>query len=123
MTYIKDLDPCTYHRGRTVHHLAVGWLDKSVPFNTGQTTAEFRQKLADLVSKKSVEHYRGWYDCNWCIHPTKNLIDVCGNGSIIVKSPITNITYEAPVLVVHYVVDHDYLPPEDFIHAVLAEDV
>lgn len=123
MTYIQDLTPCTYHRMRINPHIAIGWLDMSQPFTTGHTTDEFRQKLEYLTERKSVMHYRGWHECQWCPRPSENRLGPSGNGSIVVKSPVTGKTYEAPVLIKHYVAVHNYLPPEDFIIAVLAEDV
>jgi hypothetical protein len=41
-----------------------------------------------------------------------------GNGEIRVTSA-AGITYVAPVLVLHYVVAHGYLPPQEFIDAVI----
>jgi hypothetical protein len=40
-----------------------------------------------------------------------------GNGEIRVAAA-NGITYVAPVLVLHYVVAHKYLPPQEFIDAV-----
>jgi hypothetical protein len=41
-----------------------------------------------------------------------------GNGEIRVRAA-NGITYVAPVLVLHYVVEHGYLPPQEFIEAVI----
>jgi hypothetical protein len=41
-----------------------------------------------------------------------------GNGEIRVTSA-TGITYVAPALVRHYIVAHGYLPPREFIDAVI----
>jgi len=115
MTYIPDLTPCTYHRKPT-ENIAIGWLDIQHLFPTGDTSQEFKDKLKVLVDTRSVNRYMGWYSCQWCphIHPL-----AAGNGSIVVESPITKIVYEAPVLIYHYVTEHSYFPPLDFITAVL----
>jgi hypothetical protein len=42
-----------------------------------------------------------------------------GNGEIRVIATAGATTYVAPVLVLHYVVAHGYLPPQEFIDAVL----
>lgn len=52
-----------------------------------------------------------------------NYIDVwqyfrCGNGEIRVKSENGTI-YSAPALLLHYIAEHQYKPPEEFISAVL----
>jgi len=38
-----------------------------------------------------------------------------GNGEIRIHD--TNITYAAPVLIVHYVEEHKYMPPAEFLRA------
>jgi hypothetical protein len=44
-----------------------------------------------------------------------------GNGEIYVPGR-SNIVYVAPALVAHYVEKHDYLPPAEFIDALMAFD-
>lgn len=120
MTYVQDLTPNTYHRMQKNPAMAVGWLDREHPFTTGETSQEFKDKLFNLVTFHSVMHYRGYHECHWCPRPNPNRLGPSGNGSIVVTSPVTKIRYEAPVLVHHYVTEHNYLPPEDFIVAVMA---
>lgn len=120
MTYVQDLTPNTYHGPRNKYGaLAVGWLDKEHPFTAGDTSQEFKDKLRVLVEKQSVMHYMGSHECQWCPRPSQHMMGLRGNGSIIVVSPTSDITYEAPVLIHHYVTEHNYLPPQDFITAVL----
>jgi hypothetical protein len=124
MACIPDLTPCTYHRGLHANHshLSVGWLDKDHPFTTGETSEEFANKLLYLVENTSVMHYRGWHDCDWCPSAMETgRVTFHANGSIVVSSPTTKQTYEAPVMIHHYVTVHNYLPPQEFIEAVLAE--
>jgi len=42
-----------------------------------------------------------------------------GNGSIEVSASEEGVVYHAPTLIYHYIVDHQYLPPQEFIDAVL----
>jgi hypothetical protein len=44
-----------------------------------------------------------------------------GNGEIYVPGR-EGVLYNAPVLISHYVDDHDYRPPDEFVEAVLALD-
>jgi hypothetical protein len=44
-----------------------------------------------------------------------------GNGEIRVFGA-NGITYVAPVLVVHYIAVHDYLPPKEFVDTVVLTD-
>ena len=42
-----------------------------------------------------------------------------GHGSVFVMSLCANRCFVAPDLLIHYVDEHDYLPPEEFIEAVM----
>ncbi|KRR18256.1 hypothetical protein CQ14_25405 [Bradyrhizobium lablabi] len=72
---------------------------------------------------------RGWHFCEFCPKPAKTvspgrirMLDpaarTLGNGEIRVASA-AGIIYVAPLLVLHYVVAHGYLPPQEFIDAVI----
>lgn len=118
MTYIKDLDVCKYSE-KDSNRLAVGWLDIEYPFPTGKTEDEFKQKLSLLIQNR-VFLFRGSHACQFCQNPDKTRMHPhSGNGSIVVGSTQKDVVYEAPVLIYHYVVDHNYLPPTDFIDSVL----
>src|SRR5262249_18800720 len=41
-------------------------------------------------------------------------------GTAEIRVRDTDVTFAAPNLILHYVVDHAYLPPEAFVRAVLA---
>jgi len=45
--------------------------------------------------------------------------ETSGNGEVWVEGR-DGLTYVAPALVLHYVVEHDYAPPQAFIDAVIA---
>ncbi|WP_160148400.1 hypothetical protein [[Leptolyngbya] sp. PCC 7376] len=55
--------------------------------------------------------HRGFHCCEFCDNAT-------GNGQICVRHPNGN-WYSAPTMLHHYVTVHHYLPPEEFIEAVL----
>jgi len=87
------------------------------------------------LASKPVELYRGVHVCELCIEPP-NLVKnglpnrvsnpecswgqwIAGpksNGEIGVSRGGT--TFAAPVLIVHYIEAHRYLPPEEFLKAV-----
>jgi hypothetical protein len=54
---------------------------------------------------------RGFHICEFCKKD-------CGNGEIGIIHPDGRI-FMAPVGIVHYLVEHSYKPPDDFIDAVL----
>jgi len=129
--YFKDLTPvkyCTdYHCGDA---LQVGWLSIEYEFPRGDTPEEFRRVLR-LLSAESVNQCMGWHDCEFCETPprksffssrapTRTNFALKGNGEIHVPAAQGNIVYVAPQLVAHYVEEHCYLPPNEFVEAVLA---
>src|SRR5262249_16942156 len=52
-------------------------------------------------------------------HPCPYCAQAAGSGEIHVAGP-GGLVFAAPALVWHYVTAHDYLPPEQFIQAVLS---
>jgi hypothetical protein len=143
LTSFTDLDECTYARVNGARTLAVGWLDtgvnhrqdperqpppKPVVFVRAEPSREFIEQLV-LVTKENLDLGRraaGYHVCNLpdC-ERTRGLRVVRGLGlgswQTWVRHPREPRTlFCAPNLVLHYVVDHHYLPPRDFIGAVMA---
>jgi hypothetical protein len=125
MTHFPDLTPYEYAPDPDPAYNA-GWLDESVPFPTGPTPTAFHQKLlAYCRPQYAVRHYRGVQTCPFCAGP-EAVVQVgsgdeqitLGNGEIRVIG--SDVVYAAPTLIYHYVVDHDYRPPQAFVEAVLA---
>jgi len=120
MSYFTDLTRHTYSPTGDDLVLNVGWLDIAHPFPIGETSAEFRSLLCTLCKSPMILH-RGFHSCQFCpkendwppIHPERR-----GNGQIRVKDK-EGIWYAAPTMINHYVVEHAYRPPDDFIKAVL----
>jgi hypothetical protein len=115
VAFFEDLTPYVYihpekEQPDTVN---IGWLDVNHPFPTGQTSEEFRAKLGQLCRLR-VNQTRGFHPCYFCKGregPGSSYeIRVTGDGRV----------YAAPSLVHHYVVGHNYRPPDEFIAAVLA---
>jgi hypothetical protein len=73
-----------------------------------------------------IELYRGFHECD--LNGCKNIAlkftlpngeeEWLGNGEIEVAGE-NGKSYRAPSLVYHYIVEHNYLPPPEFITAVL----
>ena len=111
--YRKDLSPCRLApidpkpTGRSV-----GWLDRSFSFDTGATPWMFRLKLRRL-SRDVKNPMWGFHECEFCRGRKAK-----GNGEIHVIGQ-DDITYVAPQLIVHYIGKHKYMPPQQFVDAVL----
>lgn len=123
MSYFRDLSPYAYHHDDPAV-LMVGWLDAERVVKTGDTSPEFRDALAALC-ERPMRLFRGWHSCNLCpgaswLAGGKLVRERNGNGEIRVRK--NGKWYAAPKLIGHYVTAHNYLPPEEFIAAVLAPD-
>lgn len=131
MTYFPDGARYTYglrgnpHAEEDAKAVCAGWLDGTHPFRTGDPPAGFIPRLAWLCVNDRHAQTRGVHDCELCdpddwsaqtIWPTWG--GRLGSAEIRVRTP--HRLYAAPDLVLHYVVDHGYLPPDDFVEAVLA---
>ena len=102
-----------------------------MPFQKGFTGQEFKEKLLRFSSDEFIVNlYRGYHTCEFC-----NLTDSqwyneqngkykgahwasIGNGEIRVWSKST--VFAAPTLIYHYVVEHQYKPPNEFVEAILS---
>jgi hypothetical protein len=128
--FFADLTPYEYGRDEPqAHILNIGWLSHDHPFSTGPVSEAFVQMLRRLVAAP-VNLYRGSHLCEFCPDPPVflspgglRMIDpppsTAGNGEIRVVGNAGRI-YVAPVLVVHYVEEHKYQPPAEFIAAVVS---
>jgi hypothetical protein len=113
--YSPDLSTaCEVASGEPVR--AIGWLERGRSFPTGSVDQRF---LA--VLQKHVEGPGRWLAVVSCgVH----FCDLGGcpraGGSQYVIIPSATCLYVAPDLVVHYIADHRYSPPNEFVAAVLA---
>lgn len=130
--YYRDLSPYTYHRELEgiestdySKHVSVGWLDSKFTFPTGDAPPDFLEKLF-LLCLKPLAETRGFHSCNLCKNPNylaqtiaerNGVVCYLGNGEVHVAS--FDRVYVAPTLIYHYVSAHLYLPPGEFIDAVL----
>ena len=109
----------------------VGWLDSCWPFPTAETSAEFRRKLFRLC-QSPVNRTRGFHRCPFCgQEPVRMTLEsetidyggVSAHPSMRVGSAEIRVgCYAAPDMIIHYVMDHEYCPPQCFIDAVMAHD-
>ncbi len=114
MAWYKDLSPIDYFGSEASAHLrAVGWLDKDQAFPIGDTDRDTFERLRELLKDPwepcvSV----GWHECELCQFEGETGVSnlfVPGNGVI----------YVAPALITHYINSHKYLPPSEFIDAIM----
>ena len=127
--HFEDLSPYTYDDGQATM-LNVGWLAKDKPFPHGTAVGwAFVSNLRALI-KRPENLCRGYHCCDLCDQPEwskarSDGFDVWaatrqGNGEVHVES--NGVVYAAPVLVLHYVTEHGYSPPPEFVKAVSSMD-
>lgn len=134
MTWFPDLSGCTYH-GWPGDRLAVGWLDDEHDFEQGSVLPALRReifldRLFWAIEHRRVDQFRGYHICQLCPPSDAPLASrmteaehsghrlSLGSAQIDVAG-LDGTRYVAPNLVFHYIVDHQYRPPEAFIDSVI----
>ncbi|MFE0643048.1 hypothetical protein ACFW2Y_15735 [Streptomyces sp. NPDC058877] len=113
--------------------LSIGWLEVGRPWTAEPAPAEFRSKLLVVLEEQAVNQTLGLHGCDLCPEPLDGArpwheprpghrCASAGTGEIRVPGT-PGTAYAAPSLIGHYVVDHGYLPPREFVDAVLAFDL
>lgn len=133
MAYFQDLTPYAYYVDPPgVASLNVGWLSQSMPFSQGETSQAFKDRLFQFCLDEYVVHIaRGFHVCELCSKVSEEQWYAESQGRYGEKTQWLNIgdgeirvigksaIYAAPTLIYHYVVEHQYKPPDAFIEAVL----
>jgi hypothetical protein len=98
--------------------IAVGWLHPDHDFSRGETPPEFLAKLKRLVATRSDSikalHWGakgGFHSCEFCGG---------AHASGTFGVPHGADLFYVPEMIAHYVEEHEYQPPADFVAAVLA---
>jgi hypothetical protein len=114
MAGIKDLEQCNYFPLDGTSLIAVGWLSAEIDFQKGKCEKLFYEKLKELcknplqpVASAGVHH------CELCQFDPPAF----SNNLFL---PYSGKIFVAPVAIVHYIAQHNYLPPSIFIEAVMA---
>ena len=131
MSYFADSkSESEYLASKGLEGYNIGWLDKVYEYPRGNVSEKVLNKLLELCINNSVNRMRSFHDCSFC-HECKSgtKVDspytvihdgekhILGSGEIWVRGE-GNIIYIAPNLIYHYIKDHNYKPPDDFLLAV-----
>jgi hypothetical protein len=126
--YFPDLGLLRYHEGAfraenwSAPLLAVGWLEHPHVFPKGVIDDAVISKLKDLVEQtrryQEFSSFLGVMDCTFC-----RAVNLPGPGPIWSQEnvfiPGRNAVYVAPGGILHYIEQHSYCPPSEFLNAVL----
>jgi hypothetical protein len=94
--------------------IKVGWLDIHSPYKTGVCQKEFVDKLKKIEPQIKT---RGWHICPFCKNATSNkqfIIPVEGEYKWF---------YNVPEMIIHYIEEHDYFPPKEFIDTIMKFEI
>ncbi len=126
MTYYLDMSPYTYIeeciRPNTFN---VGWLSRGYDFERGKSSEQFYQRLLEFCAFPICKT-RGWHVCEFCGSEQAVPLNITINAqsSLILGSAEMRVSgdykvFASPDLIYHYVTVHEYLPPKEFINAIL----
>lgn len=111
----------------------IGWLDKSSDYKTGSIGNEFIEKLIAIYLNDDEFNGR-----TKLARSTNAVCNICGCVSPLIKKngisysidleeiwipSIGNGHFASPAIVIHYIIDHSYVPPDEYIQSVLAVDL
>ena len=114
--------------------LAVGWLGSPVK-SKGSVPEDVVDALFEAYETKAIfsDGTAGWHDCELCPGPEAWYSDgqvgpvifwrdrqvrLYGHGHHLLRHG--TITYMVPALILHYILDHGYRPPQEFLEATTA---
>ena len=108
--YYPDLSQYNYIEDED-NTLNIGWLDVNHPFLKGALSDTFTERLILFRQYIVRDENLGPHKCHFCgKYRSSGELRVFGRNNTI---------YAAPTMIIHYVVEHNYFPPQEFIDAVL----
>lgn len=129
MAYYPDLSAYGYAVERAISHVQnVGWLDAAHDFPRGSVAAPLVAKLRYLAVHRTVQQMRGFHYCQFCTQEEvaaehDGATTLLGSAEIWIPALDGRGCYASPDLIVHYVEQHEYRPPDAYLDALDALDV
>ncbi len=123
--YIQDLTPYTYmNREPDINMLSVGWLDAEHEFTRGAVSEDVLDGILALCFKP-VNQTRGFHQSPFLKSPSLGYpVEYKGQKMLLGSAEIAvsgrgGKCYAAPNLIYHYIKDCGYLPPQEFLDALM----
>lgn len=115
MTFFADLGTSSYV-AKGPHVRAVGWLHPDHPYIKGEVPVEFLTRLKEFVSQAGESARALYFGAAGGFHSC----EFCGKAHGIHNFgiPSDGLLYIAPEMIVHYIEEHGYQPPSEFVRAV-----
>jgi hypothetical protein len=132
--HYPDLSPYCYNLNQPLLTvLNVGWLNRDHPYNEGTPIPEFTEKMISIFLS------RGPFNAEiGLMRSGSHECEICGEMEILVRQGLVQRPlgisqiwipgragrlYASPSMLIHYVQEHRYLPPQEYIDSVLAVDL
>ena len=127
--YFEDKSHYSFYLKTPIHNvLNVGWLDGEKSFQQGEVGTDKLKKLAEiLTSTGDVDVHVNWArSLDPCgisgrtglkVEFAGKTVDL-GGSEFWLPSPDGEYYFASPSLIYHYIKEHNYLPPSEFLDAV-----
>ena len=99
--------------------VAVGYLSIDEEFEKGEVSANFLTKLKVLWNEGTTLGSLGSHECEFCIDEGNYENRGKSSSEKILVDRENKIKYCFPEMIFHYITEHKYLPPSDFIRFVM----
>ncbi len=99
--------------------VAVGYLSFDEPFEKGEVSTNFLNKLKILWGEGGVSGSMGHHECEFCIDEGnyKNRGMSCQEKTLVDRE--NKIKYLFPEMIFHYITEHKFKPSNEFIEFVM----
>jgi len=126
--YYKDLTSYEYHESGIGKNIVnIGWLNKDNNYiKSSKPNVEVAKILITLWDDRTLRT-RGFHICNLCENESAPTYfdDINGKSYLLgsaefrIHSTRSNLIFAVPDMIIHYLLDHNYQPPSEFVDAVL----
>jgi hypothetical protein len=137
LNYYKDLTDYEYYMHVPIPEVKnIGWLDDKHVFTTGDVDSDVLKKLELSIFNSYEEHcnilvneLRGSYECPICGKHKEKITNgddrfTLGSAELWIPDCREKDKYFATFgLIIHYIREHNYKPPKEFIDSILALDL
>lgn len=125
MSKYEDFTEYIYRGRKEKNTINIGWIEGTTNIRRGNVSDEFLNNLWEYI-KCPIHPTRGIYT-NKALDKTEGWFKACYNGyeillgdaEIRVIDDRRNQVYAAPNLILHYIITHQYVPPDPFVEAVI----
>ncbi len=139
--YFPDMSPYSYGTWYREQSIAfqevrtIGWLKQGFTYSKGKVGDRFLQKLQQMYQSPRVHirGMRGYHQCDLCDPSLANKDQQSasspqqiwrGSSELWIPSSMSSqLIYAAPSMIRHYIIAHEYRPPDEFIQSVQEFDL